>query len=573
MPASRAHAVCPYMMVSTPVFRGTDVEAKLERAIFRLLSKAGAFSETDYPALSAAARRARRTLMEHLIAEGRISENDMAFCTAETCGLEFEDIEPDTLPRELTKEVPAALAARSRVIPVRVQDGTLCVASAEPLAPSVLENLRRVSSKRVVMHITSATAIAEGIRILYGQTVMDAQQHDAAAVEDEVDAASAVQLLDGLLADAAQQGASDVHIEPEESRLRVRMRVDGMLREHGFYPKAVAAPLVSRIKVLSKLNIAERRSPQDGSFFFDYNGENIDLRVSTLPSLHGEKAVIRLLASKSRKVTLERLGMEPDTLELFRSFIVRPHGIILITGPTGSGKSTTLYASLLMVRSSAINIITVEDPVEYQIEGITQVQVDHAEKITFAKALRAMLRQDPDVIMVGEIRDRETADIALRAALTGHQVFSTLHTNDAPGALTRLVDMGCEPYLVASSVCGVLAQRLMRLNCSACSEAYTPSPEVVQRLGLPDPEKPRTWYRGRGCGRCHQTGYTGRIGTFELLKIDDDIREKLIASASTDQIRNLAIAKGMHALRADSLLKVERGQTTPEEVLRVTTTD
>jgi len=553
-------------------FRGAiSVEARLERSIFRMLSKGGAFAESDYPALTAAARRARRTLMEHLVAEGRVSEKDISVCTAESCGLEFEEIDLDTLAPELAREVPPALAVRNRVIPVRVQDGTLYVAAAEPLSPSVLENLRRVSSKRVVVHITAGSTISEGMRVLYGHAA--AEGRDATAADDDTDGSSAVQLLAGLLSDAAGQQASDVHIEPEESRLRIRFRVDGLLREHASLPKAAAASLVSRIKVLARLNIAEKRSPQDGSFSFDYNGETIDLRVSTLPSLHGEKTVVRLLASKSRKITLEKLGMEPDALETFRRLITRPHGIILITGPTGSGKSTTLYAALQMVKSPTVNITTVEDPVEYQIEGVTQVQVDNAEKITFAKALRALLRQDPDVIMVGEVRDRETADIALRAALTGHLVFSTLHTNDAPGALTRLVDMGCEPYLVSSSVCAVVAQRLLRVNCPACSEPFTPTPDLVKRTGLADPDKPRTWYRGRGCPKCHRSGYTGRLGTFELLEIDDDIRGKIVTHAPADHIRNLAIAKGMRTLREDSFLKVERGQTTPEELLRVTTED
>ena len=547
------------------------MDAKLERAVFRLLAKGGAFAESEYPALAAAARRARRPLAEHLLAEGKTNESDVALAIAEASGLEFEELDPGALAAELSKEVPAAMALRSGVVPVLANNGSLSIVAAEPLAGTVLENLRRISNKRLTLRIGTRTAIADALKALYGQGPDEPRREGQA--EDEPDAASAVALLDSLLNDAAQQQASDIHIEPEEAHLRVRLRVDGMLREHNSYPKSIVPALVSRVKVLAKLNIAEKRSPQDGGFYFPFNGENIDLRISTLPSLFGEKVVIRLLTPKSRNISLDTLGLEPEQFEQFKTLITRPHGIILITGPTGSGKSTTLYAALLMVKTAAVNITTVEDPIEYQIDGITQTQVDHAEKLTFAKALRAMLRQDPDVIMVGEVRDRETADIALRAALTGHLVFSTLHTNDATGALTRLLDMGCEPYLVSSSVCGVLAQRLLRVICPACKEPYTPAPEMVKRIGLPDPEAPRTWYRGRGCSRCHQTGFRGRIGTFELVGIDDDIRQQVVERAPTDQIRRLAIAKGMRTLRQDALLKVEKGVTTPEEALRVTTFD
>jgi len=458
--------------------------------------------------------------------------------------------------------LPAQIAVRSRVIPIESDNGTLCVAASEPMPPTVLENLQRVSRKRVVVRIATRSAISEGLKLLYG--------HGDAAAEESPELVSAVEFADGLLSDAMQQRASDIHIEPEENRVRVRFRVDGMLRECGSQPKAMAAPVVTRLKVLSRLNIAEKRSPQDGSFFFEHNGERIDVRLSTLPSLHGEKIVLRLLASKSRKITLEQLGMEPDTLEVFERLISRPHGIILITGPTGSGKSTTLYASLLQIRSSTINITTVEDPIEYQIEGVTQTQVDQAQKITFAKALRAMLRQDPDVIMVGEIRDRETADIALRAALTGHLVFSTLHTNDASSALARLVDMGCEPFLVASSVCGILAQRLVRVVCEQCREQCEAQSDVLDKLKLPDGTPV---YRGRGCHRCNNTGFRGRVGIFELLSVDEDVREAIVSNASTDSIRRLALSKGMRLLRDDSLLKVARGTTTPEEALRETTAE
>jgi len=538
------------------------LQATLEKIIFQMLSANGTVDSAEYPALAAAARRCRRTLLEHLVAEGKVSEEEVALCVAEKCGLEMENVDAYSLPRELNKLVPAQIAQRSRVIPIESDNGTLCVAAAEPLPPTVLENLQRISRKRVVVRIATRSAVAEGLKLLYGQGESEA--------EGGPELTSAVELVDGLLSDAMQQRASDIHLEPEENRLRVRFRVDGMLREYGSHPKAMVAPVVTRLKVLTRLNIAEKRSPQDGSFFFDHNGERIDVRVSTLPSLHGEKVVLRLLASKSRRITLEQLGMEPDTLEDFRRLISRPHGIILITGPTGSGKSTTLFASLLTIRSSSINITTVEDPIEYQIEGVTQTQVDQAQKMTFAKALRAMLRQDPDVIMVGEIRDRETADIALRAALTGHLVFSTLHTNDASSALARLVDMGCEPYLVASSVCGILAQRLVRVNCEACREEYKPPPEVLERLKI-EPGAPL--YRGRGCPKCNHTGFRGRVGIFELLSVDEDIRGAIVNRASTDVIRRMALSKGMRLLRDDSLLKVRRGTTTPEEALRETTVE
>ncbi len=497
---------------------------------------------------------------------GYITEEDVTGAVAEQAGLPRMELDIADIQHGVTQYVPFNLARRHNTVPIKVEGNVLHLATDTIPAGHVITNLSRMTGKQVKFYIAPSSLITSFIKNLYKSGA------SAGAGVSRGTEQSATDVLDDLLSRALIQKASDVHIEQRKDSVNVRIRIDGVLKEISSLSSSLGPPLISRVKILSRLDIAEKPAPQDGSFMFDSgSGSSVDIRVSVLPNIDGEKAVLRLLPSRDRKITLESLGMERDTLEIYKSLIQRPHGIILITGPTGSGKSTTLYASLLLIRAEGINITTVEDPVEYQIEGVTQTQVDSANKISFARALRHILRQDPDIIMIGEIRDKETADLALQAALTGHLVFSTLHTNDAPSALTRLVDMGCEPFLISSTVSGILAQRLIRQNCESCKEQFEPTPDEMKKLGLTSSQK--NWYCGKKCHRCNETGYRGRTGIFELLTVNDAIRQEIIKSSSAEQLRDVAISNGMRGLREDSFLKIESGLTTPEEALRVTVLD
>ncbi|MCL0041035.1 GspE/PulE family protein, partial [Thermodesulfovibrionales bacterium] len=507
----------------------------------------------------------KEPLGQILVKLGYCLEEDIAHIIAEIYELPYVELEEIEISSAVIQSIPANLAFRHNVIPVKIEENTLYLACTQPLSPQVISNLQRLTNKKIAFYIGVNSAISSLLKKYYmaGRT-----PSEETLVENVADQ-SVSNVLKNCLSEAIRQRTSDIHFETQDTKVRVRFRIDGILNEREPLSKELALPLISRIKILSGLDIAEKRAPQDGSFVFEDMGESLDVRVSILPNVQGEKAVLRLLPSKRKIITLESLGMEKDTLEEFSSLIKRPHGLVLITGPTGSGKSTTLYAALLLIRSAGVNITTIEDPVEYHIEGITQTQVDHANKITFPKALRSILRQDPDIIMVGEIRDKETADIALRAALTGHLVFSTLHTNDAPSALTRLLDMGCQPYLVSSTVCGVLAQRLVRLNCKFCQVPCLAQDEL-EKLGLnterndvsdgvKDIEAEKMWFRGQGCRRCQKTGFKGRSGIFELLKVNDFIQKEIVRGSFTDKIKEVAVAGGMRTLRQAAFSKVEQG--------------
>jgi type II secretory ATPase GspE/PulE/Tfp pilus assembly ATPase PilB-like protein len=430
-----------------------------------------------------------------------------------------------------------------------------------PPAPQALKNIERLAKRKVQLAIAATSKIKDALTRLYdkGQSI---------SVQD----GSAVELVNDMINRALRFKASDVHLEPYEDSIRLRLRVDGILQEVERYGLDMLPSLTSRIKVMAGLNIAERRSPQDGALLFEETHDPVDLRVSTLPTVHGEKIVMRILAGQSNRLMIDQLGLSDSGRQRFATLIKRPYGIICIVGPTGSGKSTTLCAALNTINRADINITTVEDPVEYKIDGVNQVQVSRSDKITFAGALRSILRQDPDVIMVGETRDQETATISLRAALTGHLVFTTLHTNDAPGALPRLVDMGCEPFLVGSSVSGILAQRLVRTLCPKCKQAYQPTPEEFASLGT-EANGAGPWYRAHGCPSCMKTGYRGRLGIFELLLVDDDVRAEVMAGSTAEAIRDAALKQGMVTLRQDALAKVQAGITSVEEVMRVTVGD
>lgn len=508
----------------------------------------------------------KKRLGETLVAQGYLREEQLTPLLGEYFGLPvFTPDEVRLLP-EVLAMVPVPVALKHGIVPVALEGDELFIAAAEPVNNVVLENLRRLTGKRVQTVLMGVSALAEARRQAYtaGETAAGLAQ---AAPEEAEDA---IRLLDHLLLKALAQRASDIHLEPRGGGMRVRLRIDGILRSAGEYPAALAPLLISRVKVLGKMNITERRSPQDGGFVFRQNdAPGINVRVSTIPSAKGEKAVLRLLPSQEQLLTIAELGMEAELQESFRYLLEMPHGLILVTGPTGSGKTNTLYAALKHLRHDDVNITTVEDPVELEMEGVTQTQVDYAsKKMLFSSALRAILRQDPDIIMVGEIRDGETADLALQAALTGHLVLSTLHTNDAASAVERLVDMGCERYLVCTALRGVLAQRLVRVICTRCRQKYSAAADELIALGL-EAGASEEFYIGRGCAYCQETGYRGRTGIFELLLVDMELRKLIAAGAGTVAIKEHAAGK-TRTLRDDGLLKLRRGVASVADILRVT---
>lgn len=480
--------------------------------------------------------------------------------------------------------VPSEFALKQQVLPLYTQGDTLVVAIGAVTSLAAVDDLGILLGRPVTPVLAEAQLIRDRIeeyfleRMLAGMPGEDAatniteiDENDLADLTRLAGETAVVQMVNLVFATAVRDGASDIHIEPYERDVKIRMRIDGMLQDMMRPPKRMHAALVSRIKILGEMNIAERRLPQDGRIKITIAGRQIDVRVSILPTVFGERAVMRILDKGTAMLGMEELGMQADTLEKYRKLISIPYGIILATGPTGSGKSTSLYASLQEIWKPSVNIITVEDPVEYQVPGISQMQVRANIGLTFASGLRSIVRQDPDVIMVGEIRDHETAEIAIHAALTGHLVFSTLHTNDAAGAVTRLLDMGVEPFLAASSLSGVVAQRLLRRNCQNCLEEYKPSYESLRAISVSQEEELKTRFvRGTGCDRCHGSGFRGRQGLYELLIIDEEVRRMTVDRSSASVIKNHAIQQqGMRTLLGEGKLAAMAGKTTPEEVMRV----
>ncbi len=479
---------------------------------------------------------------------------------------------------------------QNKFVPVNLlEDGTLVVAMNDPLDYATLDSIRLYTGhQKLQVTLAGDTEVQDLIEKFYGnqsttlgRIVEGFEEGDMEALGEEIDdiehlkdlasEAPVIRLVNLLISKAIESRASDIHIEPFEKDLKVRYRIDGILHDVESPPKKLKAAVISRIKIMAKLNIAERRMPQDGRIKMKVMGREIDLRVSTLPTLYGESVVMRILDKSNTQIyDLNKLGFAADTFAMFENLITRPHGIILVTGPTGSGKTTTLYGALTKINLPDKKIITIEDPIEYQINGINQIHVNPQIGLTFAAGLRSIVRQDPDVIMVGEIRDLETAEIAIRAALTGHLVFSTLHTNDAPSAIARLVDMGAEDYLLTSSILGILAQRLVRVICSDCKAQLENDPAFLKEIGMNRNGESNVTYQGRGCKECSGTGYMGRIGIFELMLMDDDIRHLTITDADSNALRKLAVQNGMRGLREDGWNKVRAGLTTVSEVLRVT---
>ncbi len=533
--------------------------------------------------LQQALRECERTgdrLAAVVVRLGFAAEEQVLRFLGERLGLQYvRDVERLLNPEMLLK-VPSEFALRHQVLPLQQENGVLVVATADPLNVSALDDLRLLVNAEIRPVLAPAAEIAEAIEQFYMERmfrdIAELQVDESAADDLEVSdlqkmasEALVIKLVNLVLHQGIQDRASDIHIEPFESHTRIRYRIDGVLHEASSPPKRLHPAIVSRVKILADLNIAERRLPQDGRIRLRFSGRQIDMRVSAVPTIFGEGVVIRLLDKSAGLMDLESLGMPAEALSQFAGIIRKPHGIILVTGPTGSGKTTTLYAALSRIMSPERKVITIEDPVEYQLPGANQINVRPNIGLTFASGLRHIVRQDPDIIMVGEIRDRETADIAIHAALTGHLVFSTLHTNDSAGALTRLLDMGIEPYLVASSVIAVLAQRLLRLICPDCKQVITLDSEALAELGV-EPELRASFNacRGLGCGRC-RNGYLGRTGVFELLGINEEVRSQVLEKASASQIKQRAVACGMRTLLADAREKVRQGRATVEEVLRV----
>jgi type IV pilus assembly protein PilB len=509
---------------------------------------------------------------------GFITEEDIAEARANASGFLYMNLEDYVIDAELTKLIPESVAIKYKVVPLFKIMDTLTVAMVDPSDIQALDYIRRISRVGTVDPVlVSAKSIEKVLDFYYGQgnsveeiiKTIESKKllADKGILTEVAEEPPIIKLVNILVSEAVKDRVSDIHIEPELTVLRVRYRIDGILHEVHSLPKKLQNAVISRIKILAEMDIAENRRPQDGKIRVKLENKDLDIRVSTFPTVHGENVVMRLLDRSSILLGLKDLGFSQENLGIFSKMILQPNGIILVTGPTGSGKTTTLYSALSTISSMEKNIITIEDPVEYELPLIRQTQVNPKADITFANGLRSILRQDPDVIMVGEIRDKETAEVAIQASLTGHLVFSTLHTNDAPSSLTRLIDMGLEPFLISSSLILIVAQRLVRQICPKCKEEYIPTPAALQNLGLDINSK---FFRGKGCPACKNTGFLGRIGIFEVLVLNETIRKMVEEKNSADVIRDKAIELGMKSLREDGLEKARLGLTTIEEILRVT---
>ncbi|MBE0623364.1 MAG: type II secretion system ATPase GspE [Burkholderiales bacterium] len=517
---------------------------------------------------------------------GLVSGRDIADAVSAKLGLPVVEARDYPELPLLEERVSPRFLKESQALPLREDESGLLVAMVDPGDRYVIDALKLATGRNIDARIANPADLENAFQRLYGsgETVLDQIVGEIETREDAVDAddvahlkdmaseAPVIRLVNLILSHALELRASDIHIEPFESRLILRYRVDGVLHEGESPPRRLSAAVISRIKIMANLDIAERRLPQDGRIRLRIEGRELDLRVSTVPTMHGESLVMRILDKGGVALEFGALGFEPDTLARFTEALARPHGILLVTGPTGSGKTTTLYTALTTLNRPGVKILTVEDPVEYQVEGINQIQVKPQIDLSFANALRSIVRQDPDVIMIGEIRDVETAEIALQSALTGHLVLSTLHTNDAPGTVNRLLDMGAKDFLLTSALIGIQAQRLVRTLCTHCREPYPALAEMVSELGLRrfSADERITLYRPAGCERCGGTGYHGRVGIIEFLSVTDRIRSLIMRHAAAGEMREAALAEGMHSMYEDGLAKSLRGVTTVEEVLRVT---
>ncbi len=527
-------------------------------------------------------RRLGRSLGRVMVDLGLLSESQLVAALAEQIGMTFVDLSDFAVDGSAVSRVTDTVCRRHTALPIGYEDGRLLVAMADPANVFALDDIRSLTGMEVKAVVATKPDVLAAIdRYHRGDAELDdltsaidgsvEDEDDLSSVRDLTEDAPIVKFVNLLITQAIQDRASDIHIEPAEKDLRVRFRIDGVLHEVMRSPKSITSGVTSRLKIMADINIAERRIPQDGRLSVTTNGKKVDLRVATLPTVWGEKIVMRILDNSTAMLKLSDLGFAEENYDVYAKSFVKPYGMILVTGPTGSGKSTTLYATLNIVSRPEVNVITVEDPVEYRLPGINQVQTNAKAGLTFAAALRSILRSDPDIVLLGEIRDHESAQIAVEAALTGHLVLSTLHTNDAPSAITRLTEMGIEPFLVGSALDCVLAQRLARRLCGKCKEAYTPSRESLVDMRFPcDPDEPLpTLYRPVGCQACSKTGYKGRLALHEVMAVTEDIERLAVERASALTIGQVAREQGMITLRTDGLTKVKAGHTSMEEILRV----
>ena len=548
-----------------------------QRELVDLLLKEGLITEDMLKKAREETKRTGFTIEKALENLGFITLEDIVRVRAAALGLPYMDLTDYIVDTELIKLIPEAFVKKYNVVPLFKISNSLSVGMVDPQDVMAIDQIRRITKMEMVEPVlVSGKGIQRVLDICYGLAgsvggggeFIDKNKGTAVVKgeEGEVDQ-NATQLVNSIIAQAIKDRASDIHIEPVEDTLRVRFRIDGLLREAMNIPKKLQNAVISRIKILAEIDIAENRKPQDGRIRLFIENKQLDIRVSTFPTLYGENVVMRLLDRSTVLLGLKEVGFSKDNLEIFEDLIRRPNGIILITGPTGSGKTSTLYSALTTINSIEKNIITIEDPVEYELPLIRQTQVNPKAGLTFASGLRSILRQDPDIIMVGEIRDKETVEVAIQAALTGHMVFATLHTNDAPSSIARLVDMGVEPFLISSSIIGILAQRLIRLICNKCKDKYIPADDILKNLNI----KPGAeFYHGKGCAQCKGTGFMGRSGIFELLVINEEIRKMIDTNCSADEIKKKAVECRMRTLRDDGLMKAQQGITTLEEVLRLT---
>lgn len=558
--------------------------------IIEVLKDVGLVTPEQIEKAKASAGKEDKSLVDVLVDDGVVSKMEVLKTVAMQLGMDVIVLADHDIPQEVIKEVPAEIARRYKVVPVACNDNTLTVALSNPLDIDTLDSLRYVLKRDVGGLVASDEEISVALDHYYGReerTIEDILGHgedqasddvamDLRDVTDEAEVtdsdAPVIRLVSLIIVEAQRSRASDIHLEPLATRFRVRYRIDGVLYEVENPPKRLQPVIISRLKLMAGMKLSEKRVPQDGRIQLTVANEDLDLRVSTVPSTHGESIVMRILSKKSLALGLPKLGFFEDDQRVFERLVSLPDGIILITGPTGSGKTTTLYAILSHLNQPDRKIITVEDPVEYQITGINQVHVRDEIGLTYPVVLKAMMRQSPNIIMVGEIRDYDTAEIAINASLTGHLVFSTLHTNDAPSAIPRLLDIGVKPFLLASSIRATMAQRLVRVICEQCKEKYTPTDVELRLLGaVADGVEKVQLYKGKGCGACGQMGYIGRKGIFEIFVMDDQVRDMIYRKATAEELRNRARELGMRTLREDGLRKVISGMTTLQEVLGKTT--
>jgi len=566
--------------------------SKRPKRLGDILIAAGLITEEQLEEALAKQKGSGKRLGTVLQDEGYITELEMIEALQMQLGIEFIDLNKINIPTELAQVVPANIAKQYQVVPVRMIRDELYLAMADPLNFYALEEVRKTTHKKIVPMIAMANSVDRAIQVLYGNEgaakAIEEMKREAALSgdddeanrdmafsanligEDSANQAPAIRLVNSIIERAVAERASDIHLEPREEEFSVRMRIDGLLRDILTVPRELQSAVISRIKVMSNLDITERRVPQDGRFNVKVQGKDIDLRVSTLPTVYGEKIVARLLDKTAGNLDHSSIGLIGDDIEKYDRLIRIKNGVILIVGPTGSGKSTTMYAMINDLNTREVNLITLEDPVEYNVDGVNQVQINEKTGMTFAAGLRSILRQDPDIIGVGEIRDGETAEIAMRSAITGHVVLSTIHTSDALGTIERLIDMGVEPYLVASALKGVFSQRLVRRICPDCRESYNPSEEEQIDLGL-EYDPARVFYRGRGCPKCFDTGYRGRTGVFEILPLTIKVRRMIAAGAGREAIEETLLdpTSGFTSLKDNAVHLVEQGVTTSEEVQRV----